>query len=157
MTRDHHFEDFTVGQTFRSRPHRMERDRMVAFAEEFDPQPQHLSEEAAAASQFGQLVASGWHTAAVSMRLLIADALPPIAGGGQGAGMDALAWPRPVRPGDELRVEAEVTAARPSRSRPGKGLITVRVTTLNQDGEAVQTVAHTVMMPRRAPALERTP
>lgn len=151
MTRERHFEDFAVGQTFRSQPHRMELDRIVAFAREFDPQPQHLGEDAAAASQFGRLVASGWHTAAVSMRLFISDALPPIAGGGQGAGMDGLAWPRPVLPGDELRVEAEVTAARPSRSRPDKGLITVRVTTLNQDGEAVQTVSHTVMVPRRPP------
>lgn len=151
MTQGYFFEDFAVGQTFRSRPFRMERDRMIAFAQEFDPQPQHVSEEAAAASQFGQLVASGWHTAAISMRLFISDALPPIAGGGQGAGMDALAWPRPVRPGDDLHVEAEVTAARASRSRPDKGLITVRVTTLNQDGEAVQTVSHTVMVPRRTP------
>lgn len=152
MSEGWYYEDFAVGQTFRSRPHRMERDRITAFAEEFDPQPQHLDEEAAAASQFGRLVASGWHTAAVSMRLFISDALPPIAGGGQGAGLDALAWPRPVRPGDELHVEAEVLAVRPSRSRPDKGLVTIRVTTANQDGEAVQTVTHTVMVPRRTPA-----
>jgi acyl dehydratase len=96
MTREHHFEDFAVGQKFRSRPFRMEKDRMIEFAKEFDPQPQHADEEAAASSQFGQLVASGWHTAAVSMRLFISDALPPIAGGGQGAGIDGLAWPAPV-------------------------------------------------------------
>lgn len=151
MSEGWYYEDFAAGQTFRSRPHRMEKDRIVAFAQEFDPQPQHLGEDAAAASQFGQLVASGWHTAAVSMRLFIADALPPIAGGGQGVALETLAWPRPVRPGDELHVQADVLAVRPSRSRPDKGLVTIRVTTANQDGEAVQTVTHTVMMPRRSP------
>lgn len=150
MTREHHFDDFAVGQTFRSRPFRMERDRMVEFAQEFDPQPQHVDEEAARSSQFGQLVASGWHTASVSMRLFISDALPPVAGGGQGAGIDGLAWPAPVRPGDELRVEAEVVGTRASRSRPDKGLVTLRVVTLNQDGAAVMTATHTVMMPRQA-------
>ena len=150
MSKERHYEDFAVGEKFRSRPFRVEKDRIMSFAAEFDPQPQHLNEEAAATSQFGRLVASGWHTAAVSMRLFITEALPPIAGGGQGVGMDALAWPRPVQPGDELQVEAEVTAARPSRSQPDKGLITVRVTTSNQDGEIAQTVSHTVMVPRRA-------
>ena len=150
MSEGWYYEDFAVGQTFRSRPFRIERDRITSFAAEFDPQPQHLSEGAAAASQFGRLVASGWHTAAVSMRLFITEAFPPIAGGGQGAGLDALAWPRPVRPGDELRVESEVVAARTSRSRPDKGLVTVRVTTSNQDGDVVQTVSHTVMVPRKS-------
>lgn len=150
MTREYHYDDFAAGQTFRSRTFRMERDRIVAFAREFDPQPQHVDEEAAASSQFGQLVASGWHTAAVSMRLFIAEALPPIAGGGQGAGIDGLAWPNPVRPGDDLRIEAEVVGARTSRSRPDKGLVTLRVVTLNQDGATVMSATHTVMVPRRA-------
>jgi acyl dehydratase len=149
MSREHYFEDFAAGQTFRSRPFRMERDRIVAFAEEFDPQPQHVSEEAAASSQFGQLVASGWHTAAVSMRLFITEALPPIAGGGQGAGIDGLAWPNPVRPGDDLRIEVEVVGTRASRSRPDKGLVTLRAVTLNQNGVPVMTATHTVMTPRR--------
>ncbi len=149
------FEDFAVGQVFQSGPFTMERDRIVAFAQEFDPQPQYVDEATAAGSQFGTLVASGWHTAAVSMRLFIADALPPIAGGGQGVGMDGLAWPVPVRPGDVLRVQAEVMAARPSRSRPDKGVLTVAVTTTNQDHAIVQTVTHTVMVPR-APK-EHTP
>lgn len=149
MSEGHYYEDFAVGQKFHSRPFRMEADRITAFAEEFDPQPQHLSERTAATSQFGELVASGWHTAAVSMRLFIVEALPPIAGGGQGAGLEALAWPRPVRPGDELHVEAEVIAARLSRSRPEKGLVTVRSITLNQNDEVVMAVTHTVMVPRR--------
>ena len=147
-----HFEDFAVGQRFRSGSFRMERDRITAFAEEFDPQPQHLSEQAAASSHFGELVASGWHTASVTMRLFIADALPPIAGGGQGIGIEGLSWLRPVRPGYQLLVEAEVIAARPSRSRPDKGLLKIRTNTLNQRGELVMTATHTVMLPRRTRA-----
>jgi acyl dehydratase len=114
----YYYEDFAIGQRFSSNTCRMDKERMMAFAAEFDPQPQHISERDARSSQFGALVASGWHTAAVSMRLFIAEALPPIAGGGQGLGIEALSWPHPVRPGDELRVVTEVTATRPSRSRP---------------------------------------
>lgn len=142
-----HYEDFAVGQKFSSRSLRMEKDRIIAFAAEFDPQPQHLGEQEAANTQFGALVASGWHTAAVSMRLFV-EALPPMAGGGQGAGVESLAWPHPVRPGDELRVETEVIATRPSRSRPDKGLITLRNITFNQHGEPVQTGTTTVMVPK---------
>jgi acyl dehydratase len=118
MNTVYYYEDFAIGQRFCSGPCRMHKERMMAFAAEFDPQPQHISERDARSSQFGALVASGWHTAAVSMRLFIAEALPPIAGGGQGLGIEALSWPHPVRPGDELRVVTEVTATRPSRSRP---------------------------------------
>ncbi len=149
MTEPRYFEDFAVGSVFRSGRRRMDAQRIKAFAAEFDPQPQHLDEDAAAGSQFGELVASGWHTAAVSMHLFIAEALPPIPGGGMGTGVEHLAWPRPVRPGDELRLEAEVTAARPSRSRPGQGLVTFRNTTLNQRDEVVQVLTTTVLVPRR--------
>ncbi|MBV8521661.1 MAG: MaoC family dehydratase [Acetobacteraceae bacterium] len=149
MSQGYFYENFAVGKKFQSKPFRIEKERIMSFAEEFDPQPQHVSEQAARASQFGELVASGWHTAAVSMRLFVTQALPSIAGGGQGAGIDGLAWPYPVRPGDELHVEAEVIAARVSRSRPEKGLITLRVTTLNQNGQVVMTATHTVMVPRR--------
>ncbi len=155
MIKDHYFEDFAVGQVFRSEPVRVEKERLVAFAQEFDPQPQHLSEAAAAATHFGQLVASGWHTAAISMRLFVQN-LPPIAGGSQGLGVDSIVWPRPVRPGDELRVETEVTALRPSRSRPSKGLITIRDRTFNQDGELVQTICHSFMAPRRSAGIAAT-
>ena len=146
------FEDFAVGQRFRSGSLRMERDRITAFAEEFDPQPQHLSEETAVASHFVELVASGWHTASVTMRLFLTGALPPIAGGGQGVGIEGLSWLRPVRPGDDLHVEAEVIWARPSRSRPDKGLLKIHTSTRNQRGELVMTATHTVMLPRRTPA-----
>ena len=108
MREPHYFEDFAAGQVFRSGPYRMERDAIIAFAREFDPQPQHLGEAEAARSQFGQLVASGWHTAAVTMRLFIQDALPPIAGGGQGLGLENLVWVRPVRVSPVTRFLAAV-------------------------------------------------
>jgi acyl dehydratase len=124
-----------VGQTFGSGRLRIDGERALAFAAEFDPQPFHL-DEAARHSIFGGMTASGWHTAAVTMRLLIETELQP-AGGIVGAGLDECRWPRPVRPGDELRVECEVLEVRPSKSRPEQGLIKLRTTTLNQDDEAV--------------------
>lgn len=148
MNQGRYYDDFAVGEKFQSEPYQIEKQRIISFAGEFDPQPQHLSEETARASQFGGLVASGWHTAAVSMRLFI-TALPSLVGGGQGAGIDGLAWPRPVRPGDELRVICEVTGMRTSRSRPDKGLVTVRATTINQNGETVMTATHTFMAARK--------
>ena len=110
MTREYRYDDFSLGQIFRSGAYGVSEAEIVAFARQYDPQPQHLSQEAAASSGFGELVASGWHTAAISMRLFITDALPPIAGGSQGAGVDRLAWPKPVRPGDRLHVRLEVLA-----------------------------------------------
>ena len=130
-----YLEDFAVGQTFGSGRLRIDKERIFAFAAEFDPQPFHLDEAAARHSIFGGLAASGWHTAAVTMRLLLDSELKP-AGGIIGAGLDECRWPRPVRPGDELRIECEVIEVRPSKSRPEQGLIKLRTTTLNQDGEA---------------------
>ena len=133
-----YLEDFEVGQTLvGSARIRVDAERVKSFAREFDPQPFHLDEEAARGSIFGGLAASGWHTAAITMRLLVASDLKP-AGGIIGAGFDDLRWPRPVRPGDELRVESEVLEVRASKSRPDQGVIKVRTTTLNQNGEAVQ-------------------
>ena len=132
----HYFEDFAVGQTFGSGRLRVDKERIFAFAAEFDPQPFHLDEAAARHSIFGGLAASGWHTAAVTMRLLFDSELKP-AGGIIGAGLDECRWPRPVRPGDEFRIECEVIEVRPSKSHPEQGLIKLRTTTLNQDGEAV--------------------
>jgi acyl dehydratase len=132
-----YLEDFEAGQTYRGPGRiRIDKEGIKRFAAEFDPQPFHLDEKAAGSSILGGLVASGWHTAAVTMRLLVESDFKP-AGGIVGAGIDDFRWPRPVRPGDELRVESEVLEMRPSRSRPGQGLIKVRTTTLNQDGEAV--------------------
>jgi acyl dehydratase len=132
---ERYLEDFAVGQTFGSGRLRIDGERALAFAAEFDPLPFHL-DEAARHSMFGGMTASGWHTAAVTMRLLVETELKP-AGGIVGAGLDECRWPRPVRPGDELRVEREVLEVRPSKSRPEQGLIKLRTTTLNQDDEAV--------------------
>ena len=131
-----YLEDFAVGQTFGSGRLRIDKEQIFAFAAEFDPQPFHLDEASARHSIFGGLAASGWHTAAVTMRLLLDSDVKP-AGGIIGAGLDECRWPRPVRPGDELRIECEVIEVRPSKSRPEQGLIKLRTTTLNQDGEAV--------------------
>ena len=143
-----YLEDFTVGQTFGSGRLRIDQEQIFAFAAEFDPQPFHLDEAAARHSIFGGLCASGWHTAAVTMRLLLDSDLKP-AGGLIGAGLDECRWPRPVRPGDELRIECEVLDVRPSKSRPEQGLVKLRTTTLNQDGEAVLMHVVNLVVPRR--------
>ena len=143
-----YLEDFAVGQTFRFGRLQIDKERIKTFGAEFDPQPFHLDEEAARDTIFCGLAASGWHTAAVTMRLLVESDLKP-AGGIVGAGFDELHWPRPVRPGDELRIESQVLEVRPSRSRPGQGLIKVRTTTLNQNDEAVQITIGNLMVPRR--------
>ena len=143
------FEDFAVGQTFRSGTIEITAERIKSFAAEFDPQPFHLDEEAARQSLFGGLAASGWHTAAVTMRLLV-DSDLKVAGGTIGAGGEELRWPRPVRPGDVLRIEAEVVEMRASRSRPELGIVKIRLTTLNQRGEPVQ-ISNPVLMVRRRP------
>lgn len=143
-----YLEDFAAGQTFGSGKLRMEKEQIKSFAASFDPQPFHLDEDAARDSMFGELVASGWHTAAVTMRLLVGSNLRP-AGGVIGVGLDEMRWPKPVRPGDELRVESEVIEVRRSRSRPDQGIVKVRTTTLNQDGEPVQVfVANMVVLAR---------
>src|ERR1700674_2423454 len=145
---ERYLEDFAAGQTFGAGRLRIEGERALAFAAEFDPQPFHLDEAAARRSIFGGLAASGWHTAAVTMRLMIETELKP-AGGFVGAGLDECRWPRPVRPGDELRVECEVIDVRPSKSRPEQGLIKIRTTTLNQDDEAVLVYVLNLVAPRR--------
>jgi acyl dehydratase len=145
---ERYLEDFAVGQIFGSARQRIDADQIKKFAAEFDPQPFHLDEEAARASIFQGLAASGWHTAALTMRLLVDGELKP-AGGLVGAGFDEFRWPRPVRPGDELRVESEVLEVRPSKSRPGQGLVKVRMTTLNQNGEPVQILIANIVVPRR--------
>jgi acyl dehydratase len=129
-----YLEDLHVGQRFTSETYRMEEGPIKAFAAEFDPQPFHLDEAAAQASVFRGLAASGWHTAAVSMRLLVSGV--PFAHGIIGVGGE-IAWPRPTRPGDTLRVESEIIDIVPSRSKPNQALVTVKNTTLNQNGEPV--------------------
>jgi acyl dehydratase len=144
-----YLEDFSVGQTYGSGRLRVEEERIKSFATEFDPQPFHLDADAARASILGGLAASGWHTAALTMRLLVESELKP-AGGIVGVGFDELRWPRPVRPRDELRVESVVLEVRPSKSHPEQGLLKVRTTTLNQNGETVQLLVSNLIVPRRA-------
>jgi len=133
----HYLEDFAVGQTFASGTLRINETQIKAFAAEFDPQPFHLDDATARATMFRGLAASGWHTAALTMRLLVDSELKP-AGGLIGAGLDELSWPRPVRPGDELHVTSEIIGVRVSKSRPDQGVIKVRTTTFNQNDEPVQ-------------------
>ena len=144
-----YLEDFAVGQTFRSGRLTIDKERIRTFAAEFDPQPFHLDETAARDTIFGGLAASGWHTAAVTMRLLVESDLRP-AGGIVGAGFDEFRWLRPVRPGDALRVEAQILEVRPSRSRPDQGIVKVRTTTLNQNDEAVQVTVGNLVVLRRS-------
>jgi acyl dehydratase len=136
MAGDLYLEDLHVGQRFGAGPVAVSAAEIKDFAAEFDPQPFHLDEVADKTTLFKGLAASGWHTAALTMRMLTEGGLP-IATGVIGVGGE-IAWPRPVRPGDELRVESEVLEIVPSRSKPGQAVVIVRSTTTNQNGEAVQ-------------------
>ena len=143
-----YFDDFQIGQSFASGTLRVDKEQIKRFASEFDPQPFHVDEVAARSTIFGGLAASGWHTTALTMRLLVSSELK-IAGGLVGAGLDELRWPRPVRPGDELHLESEVIAVRPSSSRPGQGVIKMRTTTFNQKNEPVQIMIANLVVPAR--------
>ena len=142
-----YLEDLAVGQQFTSSSAMLTAAAIKAFAGEFDPQDFHLDEAAADASLFQGLSASGWHTAALSMRLLVASA-PKLAWGLIGLGSE-VSWPRPARVGDELTLRGEITAIRPSRSKPDRGIISVHCRTLNQHGEEVQEMVTQVLVPRR--------
>jgi acyl dehydratase len=141
-----YLEDLNVGQKFASRLQKVDAEAIKAYAREFDPQPFHLDEETARKSLFGGLAASGWHTASLTMRLIVESV--PLAGGVIGSGGE-LSWPRPTKPGDTLRVVTEVLEITPSRSRPDRGMITMRSTTLNQNDEAVQVFTPKVVVQRR--------
>jgi acyl dehydratase len=143
-----YLEDFEAGQAFGSGRVSVDAARIKSFAAEFDPQPFHLDEDSARGTFFKGLAASGWHTAAMTMRLLVEGELKP-AGGIIGAGFEEMRWPRPVRPGDELHVESEVLDVRASKSRPDQGVIKVRTTTLNQNGEPVQVFVGNLIVLRR--------
>ncbi len=144
----HYLEDFAVGQTYGSPRLRVDETRAIEFAKEFDPQPFHLDDKAARGTIFAGLAASGWHTAAMTMRLLVEGELKP-AGGIIGLGFDEFRWPRPVRPGDELHLTSEILEVRPSKSRPDQGLVKVRTTTFNQNNEPVQIPVGNLLVPRR--------
>jgi acyl dehydratase len=145
-----HLEDLQPGQIYRSNgdPTVVTAEAIKAFARQFDPQPFHLDEVTAAGTFFKGLAASGWHAAAITMKLLVEGGLP-LAGGIIGAGVEEVRWPRPVRPGDQLHVESEVLEVRPSRSRPDQGLAKIRTTTLNQNGEPVQVMTSNLVVRRK--------
>lgn len=143
-----YFEDLPVGRTFETGTVTANAAEITRFAASFDPQPFHLDEAAAKDTFFGGLVASGWHTAAMTMRLLVTSGLP-IAGGVIGAGGE-VTWPRPVYPGDTLRAVIEIVAAKRSATRPERGMVTVRVETRNQKGEPVQIMTARLVVPVRA-------
>jgi acyl dehydratase len=146
-----YLDDLQMGQTFVSEQHALDTAQIKDFARQFDPQPFHLDETAAADSLFGGLAASGWHTAAITMRLLTQSGMK-IAGGLIGAGAE-ISWPRPTRPGDVLQVVSEVLTISPSRSREDRGMVTLRSETRNQRGEPVQIMTSKLVVPRR-PKLE---
>ena len=142
-----YLDDLQVGQRFTSGTYVIAEAQIKAFAAEFDPQPFHLDENAAQASIFKGLAASGWHTAAIAMRLLVEGGLP-FAHGLVGLGVE-LAWPRPTRPGDTLHVESEIVEIKPSRSKPQQGIVAVRSTMLNQAGEVVYVQTAKILALRR--------
>jgi len=142
------FEDLAPGQRYQSGKLNVDAERIKSFASEFDPQPFHMDDAAARSSIFRGLAASGWHTAAMSMRLLVDSEFRP-AGGILGAGMEELNWPRPVRPGDELHAETEILETRTSKSRPEHGLVKARCTTYNQKDEPVQVFVVKLVVQRR--------
>ncbi len=143
-----YLDDLHIGQRFVSRIHELDAEQIRVFASKFDPQPFHLDPEAARATLFGGLAASGWHTAAITQRLQVDGGLP-LAGGIIGAG-GMIEWPNPTRPGDVLRVESEVVEITPSRSRPNRGIVTVSSRTLNQRDEVVQNLRAKLVVHRRA-------
>jgi acyl dehydratase len=142
-----YLEDLHVGQQFTSGTYQMDEERIKSFAAEFDPQPFHLDDAAASGTVFNGLSASGWHTAAVAMRLLVTGGLP-LGNGIIGLGGE-LAWPKPTRPGDTLHVESEILEIVPSRSRPNQAVVKVRSTTLNQSGDPVHMFTAKVLVFKR--------
>ena len=150
--RELYLEDLHIGDRFGSDTIEVTKESIFDFARQFDPQPFHLEIEAAEKSIFGDLTASGWHTAAMSMRLFVTGEFKPV-GGSIGLAVDELRWPQPVRPGDVLQLETEILDVRKSRSKPDRGIIRIRNVTTNQRGEIVQTFLAFVMV-RRMPDSE---
>lgn len=141
-------EDLNPGDTFTTPTHTVTAEEIIAFARQYDPQPFHTEAEAAKASPFGRLVASGWHTAAISMNLMVHGDMK-LDGGVIGRGVDTLRWPRPVLPGDTLRVEMSVKEIDPEPSRTGRGRVKLFCRTLNQDGDPVQEMTARLLVLRR--------
>jgi acyl dehydratase len=145
--KEHYFDDLKMGDRFKSEPLNVTEKQLIEFAHKFDPQMFHLSRKRAERTIFKGLIASGWHTAAMTMRLFVQTL--NFAEGAIGLGVDELRWPNVVRPGDAVTVETEIVDVRPSRSRPGFGIIRLRNVTTNQRGQIVQTMLASAMVPKQ--------
>lgn len=149
MIEAYYYEDFSVGQQFKSGERVVDRDIAIAFARDYDPQAQHIDEEAAKDSIFGGLVISGWQTAAISMRLKLQTPLANVARGLVGIGLESVRWPKPVFPDDTLHIVVTILEKRVSGSRPDKGIVKYNVETFNQRNEKVMEMVTAVFMPRK--------
>jgi acyl dehydratase len=148
-----YFEDLKAGDRFKSGTYKVTEEQIVSFAREFDPQPFHLDPAVARQTMFKGLIASGWHTAAITMRLFVQTL--NFAEGAIGLGVDELRWPNAVRPGDVLQVETEIVDLRESRSKPSQGIVRIRNVTTNQRGEVVQTMFASALVLRRSDRITR--
>src|SRR5256885_15547092 len=148
-----YFEDLKAGDRFKSGTYKVTEEQIVSFAREFDPQPFHLDRAVARQTMFKELIASGWHTAAITMRLFVQTL--KFAEGAIGLGVDELRWPAAVKPGDELQVETEIVDLRESRSKPSHGIVRIRNVTTNQRGEVVQTMFASALVLRRSDRITR--
>lgn len=149
MSEPLYFEDFEPGMTLVTESHTLSEEECVAFGEQFDPQYFHIDPQAAKGSVFGRLIASGWHTAAISMKLKAATKLTRMKGGLLGMGLEELRWPEPVFPGDTLTCRITVTEARRSASKPTHGVIRYKMETFNQHGACVMSASTAVWAPCR--------
>src|SRR5437879_10116874 len=148
-----YFEDLKAGDRFKSGTYKVTEEQIVSFAREFDPQPFHLDAAVARQTMFESLIASGWHTAAITMRLFVQTL--NFAEGAIGLGVDELRWPNAVRPGDTLQVETEIVDLRESKSKPNHGIVRLSNVTTNQRGEVVQTMFASALVLRRSGGITR--
>ena len=148
-----YFEDLKAGDRFKSETYGVSEEQIIAFAREFDPQPFHVDAAVARQTMFESLIASGWHTAAITMRLFVQTL--NFAEGAIGLGVDELRWPNAVRPGDTLQVETEIVDLRESKSKPNHGIVRLSNVTTNQRGEVVQTMFASALVLRRSGGITR--
>src|SRR5437868_4014678 len=151
--KERYFEDLKVGDRFKSQTYNVSEEQIVAFAREFDPQPFHVDREVAKTTMFGGIFASGWHTAAITMRLFVQTL--NFAEGAIGLGVDELRWPNAVKPNDVLQIETEIADLRLSRSTPTHGIVRLRNVTTNQRGEIVQTMTASALVLRQSNRITR--
>ena len=145
-----YLEDLKPGNAFESRSHTISQEDIVEFARRYDPQPFHMDPVAAKASFFGKLIASGWHTGALTMKMLTESEMD-LAGGLIGAGMEDFRWPVPMVPGDTIHVRVEILESRASKSRPEIGIVRARIRTLRENGDAVQEMTANLIVPAKPP------